>query len=79
MYYFSKAKYQKFAEKMRIDKERLERQKETEKERVVRLEGELKMSNREVQNLKEDKVDTLRKTLPKVAAICDFLLIGRKF
>ena len=58
MYYlFSKAKYQKFAEKMKTDKERLERQKEMEKERVVRLEGELKVSNREVQNLKEDKVD----------------------
>ena len=64
---------------MRADKERLERQKETEKERVVRLEGELKVSNRKVQNLKEDKVDTLRKTLPKVAAIRDFLLIGQKF
>ena len=56
---FSKAKHQIFAEKMRADKEIVARQKELERERVLKLEGDLKLSNREVQNLKEDKVHNI--------------------
>ena len=41
---------------MRADKEIVARQKEMERERVLKLEGDLKLFNREVQNLKEDKV-----------------------
>ena len=54
---FSKVQYQKYVAKIRTDKEITEKEKDAEKKRVTKLESDLELYNREIQNLKEDKVD----------------------
>ena len=49
--------FEKEIQKVREDKENTERQKDAEKEKVLKLEGDMKKYNLELQNLKEEKVD----------------------